>query len=238
MDFESFKDPKAYIGQDMPFVTDRFMGPVVGLKDLKISYKGVGGKGASLATLTNVVVDLTLEFQDVKMLFKNLDDSANIKYKDLFGAPPKGEYGIIIELGYSIPDNLDLDLEILARRKMVLNLYPNAGKTNITYNENGSAIVNTSLEGYTETVGQIINLLDPKYYKNTRKSANMLVIENQEQFSTEDLKEKQADLVELLADQRKEVKLPGKPGNAASVKGSVEKLKVEIKELQKKGANC
>jgi hypothetical protein len=38
MDFESFKDPLSYIGGDPPFISERFMGPVVGLKNLNISY--------------------------------------------------------------------------------------------------------------------------------------------------------------------------------------------------------
>ena len=124
------------------------MGPIVGLKDLSVAYKGVGGKGPDIATLHNILVNITLEFQDVKMLFKNLDDSENIKYKDLFAAPPKGEYGIVIELSYGVPENLNLDLEPLTKRKLILNLLPNAGKTNIAYKNDGSATVSTQMEGW------------------------------------------------------------------------------------------
>jgi len=234
MDFEGFKDPHAYIAQDSPFVTDRFMGPIVGLKDLSITYKGVGGKGADIATLHTILVDITLEFQDVKMLFKNLDDSENIKYKDIFAAPPKGEYGIVIELSYGVPENLNLDLEPLTKRKMILNLKPNAGKTNIAYRNDGSATVSTQMEGWAQSAGQTINLLDPKYYKSSRKSANMLVVENQEEYSTETLNKKRADYKELLANPKKGVVTSGKPTAATSTKSRLTQLKAEIKELERK----
>ena len=239
MDYDSFKDPIKYIGEQTPFIAERFMGPLVGLKDLNISFKGLGGKGATPATLTNVVVNLSMDFQDVKMLFKNLDDEGNVKYKDLFASPSKANYRIVIEIGYGIPDNLDLDLEQMSKRKLILNLFPNGAKTNITYNENGSADLSTTLEGFSETVGQSFNLLDPKYYKEIRKSTNMLVMDKEEQFSPEELNKKRDDLDELIRKREIDKQLAAskaisddqKPDQKKS-KGAIKKLEKEIKNLE------
>ena len=241
MDYKSFENPIEYIGGQTPFMADRFMGPLVGLKDLNLSFKGLGGKGATPATLSNVVVNLSMDFQDVKMLFKNLDDEGNIKYKDLFASPAKANYRIVIEIGYGIPENLNLDLEQMAKKKLILNLFPNGAKTNITYNENGSAQLTTTLEGFSETVGQSLNLLDPKYYKNIRKGTNMLVIDKEEEYSSSELEKKRGNLDKLIRqnefdkqiaatealsdDQKPDLKTSG---------GTIKKLEKEIKELQRK----
>lgn len=239
-DFGSFEDPVDFIGGETDFITDRFMGPQVGLKGLNVSFKGLsGGKGATPATLHSVIVGIQMEFQDVKMLFKNLHDEENIKYKDIFASPGRSSrYRIVIEVGFNAPDNLDMDLESLTKKKMTLSLYPIGAKTDITYNQDGSATLQTTLEGFAETVGQSYNMLDPKYYKNIRKSSNMRVIENEEEYSLEELTSKQGTLDGLIKEKalfKKQTDAGfAPPPNFKDSTGKIELLTKEVEALRKK----
>jgi hypothetical protein len=239
-DFGSFEDPVKFIGGETDFITDRFMGPQVGLKGFNVSFKGLsGGKGATPATLHSVIVGVQMEFQDVKMLFKNLHSKENIKYKDIFASPGKSSrYRIVIEVGFNAPDNLDMDLESLTRKKMTLVLYPLGAKTDVTYNQDGSASLQTTLTGFTETAGQSYNMLNPKYYKNIRKSSNMRIIENEEKYSLEELTSKQSTLDDLIIKKSlmKQQTDAGQapPPNFKDSTGKIESLKKEVEALRKK----
>ena len=241
MDFSSFEDPVKYIGNDPPFITDRFMGPVVGLKSVKIIYRGVGGKKVTPATMNAISVNLSMELQDPKMLFKDLHETEDIQYKDLIASPNKGAYKIIMEVGYGIPDNAGLGLEGIATKKLMLDVMPNAGKTNVSYNEDGTMSISTTLEGRSEILSEDINLLDPKYYKTIRQGANMLVVDNESEYSSEELKKKISDLDKLMAknqvDKNKQQKNSSdktqKPSSANSA-GEIKKLEKEIDVLQRK----
>ena len=195
--FDSFDDPVGYVGGATDFTSERFMGPVAGLSSLTISYKGVGGKGAIPRTTHVVTAELTMSLQDVKLLFKNWDTEESVKYKDIFAFPGKRSYYIIFELGYNVPDNFDSGLTRLATSKLVLNMSPNGAKTSITYNIDGSAQLTTQLDGWAENIAEEVNLLNPKYFKQVRQSKNMLLIDNEEDFSV-DKYEKQIGNLESL----------------------------------------
>jgi len=232
MDFESFQDPAGFIGGETDFITERFMGPVVGLKSLDITHTGAANK-AIIPSTTNIVrVNLTLAFQDIKMLFKNLDPIENVKYKDIFASPGGSSYDILLELGYNIPDNFDPLLNKFAQKKLIIILTPNAPSTQITYNNDGSAEISTRLDGRVEALGGV-NLLDSKYYKAIKRNKNMRLIEDEEQYSADTLASKITSLEKLK--QRLDKKhATDSPTDQESNVPNIDKLEKDVQRLQRK----
>ena len=250
MDFESFKDPIKYLDRQTSFVTERWMGPVVGLTKLDIKYDGLAGKGATPSTLNYVTVNLTIECQDVKMLYKNLGTEDNkVFYKDIFAQPSKNNnYAINIVIGYDAPDNMP-KLQKFVRKQLSLNLYPNAGATQITYRANGTAMLTTTLFGKSEYLSEAIDLLNPKYYKNIKKEKNMILVQKEGEYDATELDKKLGALDELKEkierDQKQKTKISNESENAKPDKkpdenktgdstARVKKLEKDVAALQRK----
>ena len=246
MDFDSFKDPVKYLNGETNFVSERFMGPVVGLENLTVNFNGLGGRGADPATLHVVTVNLTLKFQDVKMLFKNLSPTDRVSYKDIFAQPSGASYSINIVIGNEAPEGMG-NLEKFTKKTLNLNLVPNAARTDITYEKNGSAAVSTTLFGSAQSLSLDINLLNSKYYQNIKKEKNMLLIQDEKKYSEEDYLKKVSELDKLKSlietdknektkpdNKSKSAKPDEKPvGGVANLK-RVRKLEREVKKMQRK----
>tara|TARA_R110000824_G_scaffold234072_4_gene422562 strand:- start:1050 stop:3527 length:2478 start_codon:yes stop_codon:yes gene_type:complete len=239
-DFESFKDPVGYVGGKTAFISERFMGPIAGLTSLDVSYKGIGGKGAMPTTTHVVHVNLSIELQDIKLLFKKWHSTESLQYKDIFGQPMGGEhaYHILVELGYNVPDDFDIELTQIAKRKLVLDLYPLAPRTNLTYNADGSATLSTQMTGHATEVTEDINLLDAKYYQQIKKKNNMLVIDEEKEFSVAKYEEeinKTNDLKkDALTKKKKDIeKENSKPSDKSSGENNDKKLQKKAELMRR-----
>lgn len=233
-DFSSFEDPQRYLNNDMPFVTPRFNGPIAYIEALSINYDGVGQKGASVEDSNAVTVGLKIFLQDAKMLFKNWGSVDNqIQYKDLFAnSSGNNQYEILIELGYNAPDGYD-KLNDLASRKLLLSVEPLSPTTNLDYDESGQLSLGVTLRGRSGFIGEGINVLDSRYYKQVKKRNNMIVLDDEERVSVEQY-EKELD--QLIDEKNDTVKKLKNSANASSLQDVKDKKSLIDKEenLQKK----
>lgn len=206
-DFSSFNDPQSYLGNDMPFVTPRFNGPIAYLKTLSINYDGHKRKGASAADSNAVTVQLSMFLQDAKLLFKNWGSIDNqLQYKDLFAQQSgNNQYEILIELGYNVPDGYE-KLQNIASRKLLLSVQPLSPTTNFDYDEQGQLNLSVTLRGRSNLLENGINMLDSKYYKQVKKKNNMIVLQDDEDVSVKKYEEELNQLIKEKNDTTKSLK--------------------------------
>ena len=181
-DLESFKDPQAYIGEQFPFVAQRFNGPTAFLEGISIEEGGIDGHAVTSRDADWVRVNFNLFLQDTKLLFKNWGTKEfPIRYRDLFAVPgTSAAYSIILEVGYSAPDGADESVKIASQSKAVYELYTYGLPSSYDYEESGELSIRFQLQGRFERIHDSINLLDQKYYKKLKKANNMIVLEEED----------------------------------------------------------
>ena len=193
-DLTSIQDPQGYIGTPFPFASERFNGPVALLNSINIREGGQSGRGTTAKNLDWATVDMTVQLQDAKLLFKNFGTNKYpVFYKDFFGGQTTSESrGITgsylkLELGYNVPDNVSAELKRIASVKTCYKLFPTGVASNLSYEESGGLAFSVSLGARFEIFNGDINILDPKYYKQVKKANNMLVLEDDKKLTEQSL---------------------------------------------------
>lgn len=200
-DLSSIEDPQAYIGTPFPFAAQRFNGPIAALEGVSIREGGDSGRGTTIKEITFARVNINVFLQDAKLLFKNWGSKQYpIFYKDFIATQTRSKSrGILgthikMDLGYNVPDDASSELKAIASIKTSFKLFPTGLANSLNYNEDGTLSFNVDLKAEFDVLHDDINVLNPKYYKQVRKANNMLVIEDEKNFSVDELNKKINDL--------------------------------------------
>ena len=200
-DLSSIEDPQAYIGTPFPFAAQRFNGPIALLESVSIREGADTGRGTTIREITFARVGINIFLQDAKLLFKNWGDKQYpIFYKDFIAAQTRSKSrGILgthlrMDLGYNVPDDASPELRAIAMTKTSFKLFPVGLANNLNYNEEGTLSFSVDLKAEFDVLHDDINVLNPKYYKKVRQANNMLVIEDEKDFSVDELEKKINDL--------------------------------------------
>lgn len=114
-----------------------------------------------------------------------------------------------------------------------MSVEPLSPTTNLDYDESGQLSLGVTLRGRSGFIGEGINVLDSRYYKQVKKRNNMIVLDDEERVSVEQY-EKELD--QLIDEKNDTVKKLKNSANASSLQDVKDKKSLIDKEenLQKK----
>ena len=143
--------------------------------------------------------------------------------------PGTKSFVILLEIGYNIPDGADDGLKLVSAPKAVYELY-SYGMPAACYNENGELSLRFELQGRFERIHDTINILDAKYYKQVKKSNNMIVIDDDTRTSVEEYEKEIVKLSALEEEIKQNLESKQKPDKKEKLTQGLARLRQNIKQ--------